>query len=84
MSQNAKRGFLVNRETVARALFALGTATLLNFGTPAVVQAGIECTQDYLECIDQAHNMPNPERQLAYFECSAEYAGCVRKKLLGI
>ena len=62
----------------------VGTFALL-FSLMLPVQAsasGPDCTEDYEECIEEAKEMKNWFiRKMAAIECSAEWVGCLLKKL---
>ena len=72
---------------------AIRHPSLLLFGAAAPRGASAQstsCTDTYLLCINEAEvkyddgSWWNLTLDLAYTECGSEYAGCVRKKLLGI
>lgn len=63
-------------------LFALFLC--LSAGIPAPLQAAeqVDCTKEYMSCINDAGLLESPFQELADIECAAEYTGCVARKLV--
>jgi hypothetical protein len=45
--------------------------------------AAASCTEEYAQCLNDSWALQAALRTLADVECFAEYAGCVRRSLLG-
>ena len=67
--------------TLGLAALAIVLFVSLSLGVPA---AESNCTDTYIQCIDDAYDHPFAERQLYYVECGVRYAACLRKVMLGI
>lgn len=67
---------------LAAAAVLLGGALAFQPAAPPPLQAGIECTIAYTECLTKARKLAIPLRQMGYVECMAEWVGCVSKKAM--
>lgn len=66
----------------AAAAVMLGGALAFQPAAPPPLEAGIECTIAYTECIAQASTRKPVIREMGYIECLAEWVGCVKDKAL--
>lgn len=57
-------------------------ASALAFGPQPVAAAN--CTENYNKCLNDSWYYEGVTQTLADIECFAEYAGCVRRKLLAL
>lgn len=73
------------RRTMFAALAALTLMVVPSGGASAKdAEAGPTCTQQYLLCLNVASQEKGAFwRTLMEMECGAEYAGCIRSKVVG-
>ncbi len=78
---------------MTRSLIWAFVLTLALISVPQEADAGgTDCLDNYYLCINEAAGKYDDwgrdhfdlEDDAAYLECAAEYAGCIRKKLIGI
>lgn len=64
--------------------FVLGMAAVLGAAAFAPQPVAASCAQDYAQCLNDSWNLKGMLQVLADVECGAEYAGCIRRTVLGL